>query len=87
MNRADSITGSPPSRLVELVVHLTDCNPRDAEHVIDLTDDAIASHDEKLDAVARAIVRLRRRHPIDLDEPLDLRDDIALQQLDGAQRD
>jgi hypothetical protein len=56
-------------RLAELVVHLTDCNPRLAVAAVDaaLGGATPATDDERLAAVARALISVRRS--IDLRDP------------------
>jgi hypothetical protein len=62
-------------RLAELVVHLTDCDPQQAIDLIDLTDAPADAHPvDKLEVVARAMVRLRRGAAAPGAPSIDLRD-------------
>jgi hypothetical protein len=59
-------------RLAEMVWHLTECDPSEALAAVGHGPvQALASHDEKLLVVARAVCQVRR---LDLTDKLDLRD-------------
>jgi hypothetical protein len=80
MDPADTNDRSDVDRLAELVVHLTDCDPQKALEVIDLTDGSRRDQVDKLEVVARAMVRLRHQdasaEPV---EAIDLREQAAAQ--------
>ena len=67
MIRPPTSTASP--RLAELVVHLTDCNPRLAIAAVDaaVRGTTPTTNDECLTAIAQAMMSVRRR--IDLRDP------------------
>ena len=69
LNGVPPATTSSAPRLAELVVHLTDCSPRLAIAAVDAATGGVApsTDDERLAAVARALVAVRR--PIDLRDP------------------
>jgi hypothetical protein len=78
MDPADTNDRSDVDRLAELVVHLTDCDPQKALEVIDLTDGSHRDHVDKLEAVARAMVRLRHQDAgAKPDVDIDLREQAA----------
>jgi hypothetical protein len=64
---ATQVNTSP--RLAELVVHLTDCSPRLAIAAMDAATDGVVlgDADDRLAAVARALISVRRT--IDLRDP------------------
>jgi len=66
---APQASASASPRLAELVIHLTDCNPRLAIAAVDAATggSALGESDDRLAAVARALISVRRT--IDLRDP------------------
>jgi hypothetical protein len=80
MDEAEVARHGRADRLAELVVHLTECEPERALHLIDLSSGSDLEVDE-LDVVARAMVRLRRtgvpqRPSIDLRQQVKASEDV-----------